>query len=220
MDLICHAVSSKKVLKKYINENFNNEVKKIDLRSKIMGWKKQHVEIYLENETIIEKARDNLFMKTFLKDLSNRRSCYDCKYQTIPRQGDITAGDFWGIKNEDDDKKGTSIILVNSKIGEEVITNCKKEFKYFKRIPLEDAISSNKNLVKSLSPHKNRDLFFQNLDKMSLKENINRTIFEYEKQQLKLSLLNKIFCVKNLYEKNVKRKLICILGLKFKIRCK
>jgi len=50
-----------------------------------------------------------------------RPSCYNCKYCSTNRFGDITLGDFWGIGKIDQsmfDKDGNSMVLVNSSRGE------------------------------------------------------------------------------------------------------
>ena len=52
-----------------------------------------------------------------------RYSCYDCKFAKVPRQGDITLADYWGVQKffpELDASKGVSLILVNSEKGSEV----------------------------------------------------------------------------------------------------
>ena len=54
-----------------------------------------------------------------------RESCYNCRFPSEKRQGDITLGDYWGIKTEllkklgdIDPDLGVSCLLVNTQKGE------------------------------------------------------------------------------------------------------
>ena len=47
--------------------------------------------------------------------------CQNCKYQQLPRFGDITIGDFWGISKrmpEFDYTKGVSVVICNNEKGQ------------------------------------------------------------------------------------------------------
>ena len=62
----------------------------------------------------------------FLKGELYRESCYKCRFPSEGRQGDITLGDYWGVRHEliaqmgeVDPDMGISCVLVNSGKGEE-----------------------------------------------------------------------------------------------------
>lgn len=195
-DIICHGTPSPKVLRKYLDENFDKErIASINHRSKIMEWENLYTTIDFSNKELLsEKSHENPYLRAFLYNLSIRKSCFDCKYQTFPRQGDITMGDFWGVSDynpEYNDKLGTSVLLINNQKAEKFISEIKNSFKLFKETPLEAALKMNPNLTKSTKPHKNRDLFFNYLDKMTLKENLEYTFNE----KADCILLNLWFCV-------------------------
>ena len=62
-------------------------------------------------------------MRMFLNNLSLRSSCYECKFTTTKRYGDITLGDFWGIGRKYpqwDDDKGISVVMLNTDKGMDV----------------------------------------------------------------------------------------------------
>ena len=112
-------------------------------------------------------------MKAFLNNLCLRKTCTNCKFQTIPRQGDITIGDFWGIWNYDknlNDEKGTSVVLINNKKGQYLLDILKSSDGKLVNVPLDIAISGNPCLVRSVYSNKDRKLFFDLLDKKSLKD--------------------------------------------------
>lgn len=118
MDLICHGIPSDKVFKKYIDDEYGRDnVESIDFRAKeFYGWTSS-ITIKLKNGEIARKSSDtDSFYRAFLPCMSLRKSCSSCKFSCLPRQGDITIGDFWGIshyKKELNDKKGCSVILIN-----------------------------------------------------------------------------------------------------------
>jgi coenzyme F420-reducing hydrogenase beta subunit len=100
-------------------------------------------------------------------------SCYDCKYNGIPRLADITLGDFWGVERfhpEMDDNMGTSVILVNNTKGESLFNQIKNQITFHKS-ELNKTISRNPCILKSYPTSMHRDSFFKDLDSLSL-ENI------------------------------------------------
>ena len=75
-------------------------------------------------------AYDN-FYRLFTNNYILRDSCYTCKFANMERQGDITIGDFWNIKNVNEtfeDKLGVSSIIINSKKGEQLFEILKDNF--------------------------------------------------------------------------------------------
>ena len=60
---------------------------------------------------------------SFLKYTIFNDACYSCPYAQNARVGDITLGDFWGIKHYNsslDDRDGVSMLAVNSEKGEQL----------------------------------------------------------------------------------------------------
>lgn len=179
IDIICHGVPSPKVFQKYIKETIEDNNEKwinTNFRSKENGWSYDLLTTHTTTNKIIKnKANSDLFRRGFLRNLYLRETCTNCKFQTIPRQGDITIGDFWKIWEYDsslDDKKGTSVILLNNKKGEILLDKLKPNAKQIKEVPLEYAIKGNPCLISSSKEHKDRKLFFEQFNKRSLKENI------------------------------------------------
>lgn len=180
VDLICHGVPSAKVFKKYLSETFPDEkVEKFDFRDKTYGWK----EYYLGVKTNIKKhllyPASNLFMRGFLNNLFLRESCYVCQFQKLPRQGDLTIGDFWGIYDFDrnlDDDKGTSLLLVNNDKGKRYFEKLKNNFIMRSHVPLKHAIKYNSNIVKPSKKHTQRQRFFYNIDKYTLENNMENCL--------------------------------------------
>jgi len=166
IDIICHGVPSPAVWKKYIEyreQKAGSSVKRIAFRLKNEGWKRYSVSFVFMNDTEYRKSfREDLYMKAFLKDICLRPSCYNCRFKTLNRQSDITLADFWGIQNilpEMDDDKGTSLVLVNSVVGESIFKKIKDNILY-KEVDIMEAINYNPPAVKSAKPHSKRREFF------------------------------------------------------------
>lgn len=66
--------------------------------------------------------------------------CEMCKYQTLPRFGDLTIGDFWGLGKKDleiDVSNGVSAILCNNEKGKKFLECISpKDIKVMKEVPL------------------------------------------------------------------------------------
>lgn len=130
VDLICHGVSSSKILNKYLSDNYNSDdIEYINFRDKsVFGWSSE-MNIYLKNDQQIHKrAKDDAFYDSFLSNISLNPTCESCQFSCLPRQGDISLGDFWNIEKynfELNDGKGTSLLLVNNNKGASLVDSCK-----------------------------------------------------------------------------------------------
>ncbi len=185
-DIICHANPSQKVFDKYKNEIENSRDKKIKMiyfRTKNNGWRNQTPIIeYMDNE----KEEEKTFFSAFVKELINRPSCHSCVFASSNRVTDFSIGDFWGIEKvmpEVEDKDtGISLFMVNSKKASEVFDSV-KEYINYKEVDKDLAFLYNHN--KNVPMHKNREKFFNNLDKISVIDNMN--------QNIKVSFIRKVF---------------------------
>lgn len=175
-DLICHGVPSKKLWEKYISyreKNENSKIKKVFFRNKEnKGWSNYQVLVEFENKKAFFDLSKDLYMQSFLKDIALRDSCYNCKFKKVNRDSDITIADFWGINKiapEMNDEKGVSLVIVNSKKGEEILNNIKSNIT-MKEVDFFEAISNNKSMTQSVSCPDKRNEFFQDLERLELDE--------------------------------------------------
>lgn len=173
MDIICHGVPSPKVFRKYLIENFDNrKIKKIDFRDKTeFGWSTE-MNVYFEDGTVYRKLHtEDSFYNAFLPCICLRKSCANCKFSVLPRQGDLTIGDYWGIDQYDksiDDHKGTSVVLVNNKKGRMIIEQCSQYWSRDVITPIENALRVNKTIIQPFRAHPARRRFFENMDRYPL----------------------------------------------------
>ncbi len=133
-----------------------------------------------------EKEEEKTFFSAFVKELINRPSCHSCVFSSSNRVTDFSIGDFWGIEKvmpEVEDKDtGISLFMVNSKKASEVFDSV-KEYINYKEVDKDLAFLYNHN--KNVPMHRNREKFFNNLDKISVIDNMN--------QNIKVSFIRKVF---------------------------
>lgn len=140
IDLLCYYAPSIQMFQNYLKEMYGGVAKAWNFRDKKLGWSCENLSITLEvsqtnndpetrnsvgvAKKIVKSRNEDIFEQSYHSHLLMSKHCENCKFNKIPRQGDITLGDFWGIKNFDEtfnDNKGTSIVIVNSKKGNELL---------------------------------------------------------------------------------------------------
>ena len=99
-------------------------------------------------------------MKAFDRSALFRRSCYSCRYARLPRVGDCTIGDFWGIGRHGtpfrhDVSRGVSLVMANNAKGEKALSGLAGVF--IERRTLEEALAENHNIIHPSVKHPQRD---------------------------------------------------------------
>lgn len=123
VDILCHGVPSTKMLKDYLAESQSKSIVAVDFRPMCKGWHQspECMELtYVDGEKKIITRKRNPYEEGFHAMLTLRESCYNCRFAECPRQGDLSLGDFWGIRDHDsalDDNLGTSVVLANTEKG-------------------------------------------------------------------------------------------------------
>lgn len=186
IDLICHGVPSHKVLKKYLQDEYNYEdIEKVDFRDKsVFGWSTEMNIYFKESEQIHKRSGQDSFYKAFLKNLSLNRNCEICQFSKVPRQGDISLGDFWNIEKFDPgltDGKGTSLVLINNDRGKKLF----KENTYIIKkecVPLEFVRQTcNKTVFEPFRHHFGRDRFFREFERKPFRNSVEECLaFHYD----------------------------------------
>lgn len=165
VDLICHGIPSVTAFKKYIKDvHGNREINHIGFKEKEYGWHASMTIDFSDGERFNEPCEKDTFFWSYLSGVNKNRACGECKFAKIPRQGDITIGDYWGIgnyKKELNDGKGTSVVLLNNKKGEDYFVSIADKAKIAERTTLGSAIQGNANLIASPRNHTSRNQFFK-----------------------------------------------------------
>lgn len=167
VDVLCHGVPSPKLFEEYIKtkeKECASKVIDINLRDKTKSWHRLHTLLEFENgkEVSVFSGYDT-YMSLFLNNISLRPSCYECKFASPARAGDISLGDFWGVGKtyyEMDDNKGTSLVLINTNKGKSLWKQLDKNFNFIES-NFEVAESGNKVLSTPTVQNTNRNAFYK-----------------------------------------------------------
>lgn len=175
IDLLCHGITSYKVFEKYKKDVFGDkQLTKLQFKAKEpWGWHAGVNACFQDGTKYAQPAEKDPYYIAYLNNISKNKVCGTCVFNKLPRQGDITIGDFWGINKFDaslNDNKGTSVVLVNNNKGCALIENLKDRMQTVKEAPLQIAINGNHIIEHPYMLNKNRMLFFQYLDKLPFAE--------------------------------------------------
>ena len=164
-DIVCHGVPSELVWQKYLLYKDINDVSDIQFRSKVNGWLNFTLVIKSDQKNYSAIFSGDPYMKLFLRNVSLRKSCYDCPSKGLQRRSDITLADFWGIDRLDSemfDDKGTSFLLVHTEKGRALLNAIQDKIK-IKQVSVSDAVKFNANAVRSEKMPEKRDRFFSEI---------------------------------------------------------
>ena len=170
-DLVCHGSNSIKAYQSFIKEfSGNQEIQKVDFRDKkYYTWSTPTV-VYLKNGDVKKASwNESFWNKGFLEGVINRQCCYSCPYARTERIADITMADCWQIHRYNstfDDRKGTSLVLVNTIKGQNLFGKICPHMKLCESIPLDCVTPYNGQLRAPARPHPSRKFFFSHLDKL------------------------------------------------------
>lgn len=172
IDILCHGAPSSFGYRKFLEElSEGKTVVSVDFRDKTYGWGTL-IKIQFSDGTHKFHPWNGEYFRTFLSGLSVNEACFECKYARKERVGDITLGDFWGVAKIDeslDDKKGTSIIAVNSEHGKRLLNHVKPRLERIKSIPISVAephqARANAAINRPIKRPVMRECFFNHLKK-------------------------------------------------------
>ena len=103
-----------------------------------------------------------------LKGVISRRACSSCQYSSMSRIADLTLADCRQARQISpalDDRKGTSLVLVNTKKGEKLFKAVSGNMTLCERVPLDTLAKHNPRLLTPPPIKAERDFFFTHLDK-------------------------------------------------------
>lgn len=134
VDLVCHGVSSQKMLIDNINY-YANEKDFVDVsfREKNAQNRMSHTKgikygWYMSinkqkgGKRIAKSLTKDAYIYGFISCLTIRDNCSSCRYACIARCSDITISDFWGLHNSNKFEKGRGVsnVLINTSKGEKL----------------------------------------------------------------------------------------------------
>lgn len=151
VDLVCHGVPSRRVLRDSIREVEQRNSKKVTylrFRDKQPNQLSTYMKYVFEDGTCeCQKYTESFFFRSFVDDYILRENCYRCPYSRSERVSDLTIADFWGyhpIKWKFRNCwEGISIAIVNNEQGKALFSRIEKSIQFEERTLEENA---NQNL--------------------------------------------------------------------------
>ncbi len=179
-DLVCHGVPSPLVFRKYMEyqkENHGAAPKSVLFRKKHPTIKPYALAITFENGSVYESAPGaDPYMKAFLRNVSLRPSCYDCRFKSAGRVSDITLADYWGIDKvhpEFSSEDGVSLVFLHSEKGKRAFAKLEGRVRAI-RSNAQEAIAHNPSAVESSKCPAGRGRFFRALSRKSFPEAVEK----------------------------------------------
>jgi len=174
IDLVCHGVPSYILFRKYIQYlelKYKSKVTTINFKFKNPDWMSYSVKVGFDNGTYyVSPKDDDIFIRLYLSNLFLRPSCYYCPYATIPRQSDITLGDFWGFDDlhpNIDHKLGVSLVMANNNKGYNILKKVSDELTIIDS-NIDSAVRKNSCIIKPVSINHHRDYFMRIINKSTI----------------------------------------------------
>ena len=191
-DFICNSINSPKAQARYIDyleDEYGGKITYARSKDKRDGWTTFGSSAKFANgrEYYADRNHDARVVGYHYGHLFIRESCLNCQYKELPRNADITLGDFWGIGQDERNPKmelGTSVVMINSVKGAGFMEQLKMNIGWYQKT-LEDAISGNPAILHAATTNGNGRKAFAALDKMRFDQVV-------EKYKTKSSLKNKI----------------------------
>jgi len=182
-DLVCHGVPSQKLFNEhiaYLEHKYHDKVVDYKFRDYKVGGGCEACG-FANREPVIKPTYElSPYLYSFMYGYTYRSSCYNCHFARVPRQGDITIADFWGVEKyfpELDRSCGTSLLFVNTDKGRDVWEKVSDDFDY-QVSNVADASRYNGNVVHASKKPDIRDDVYKLLEEKGYKylaENVFRS---------------------------------------------
>lgn len=152
VDLVCHGANSVKAYHSFLRElTGGGEIESINFRDKKNFEWSTSMAVYMKNGDVKKAIWDhNDWNEAFKGGLVSRENCSHCPYGRKERISDLTLGDCWQVHRINptyDDRKGTSLVLVNTEKGRQMLDKIREELKLCAEVPLDEVAKYNGQLL-------------------------------------------------------------------------
>lgn len=184
MDVVCRAVPSPLLLRKYIDYrkgNSRSDIRNIRFRDKHYGY--QYSSFTFAHDDCSEDyhrgVESDPYLRAFFSNTSVRPSCYDCRFKKRYRLSDLTIWDcfqpdVFGVDNlEYDFSYGVTRVLAHSDKGREALEHI-RQYASIKEIDTEKAVKGVREMVECVPMNVRRADFFRDLDCIGFESTINK----------------------------------------------
>ncbi|WP_281085009.1 Coenzyme F420 hydrogenase/dehydrogenase, beta subunit C-terminal domain [Segatella bryantii] len=172
VDLVCRGIPSPRVLNSYITAQqqlIGGEFTNILFRDKYYSYQYSSFSIYnrIEKKNYHKGIDSNAYLRAFFNNLSDRPSCYNCRFKKRYRKSDLTLWDCFPIEKftRELDGKGTTRVLVQSKKGEDLIRKASADLRVVE-IEADKLVEGVREMFHSVPMNPLRDQFYSDLNEM------------------------------------------------------
>lgn len=169
VDVICRAVPSPLIWKKYLNVQKKKypDIKSIFFRDKYYGYKYSNLSIYNnandKKQEYHSGVESDPYLRAFFSNICDRPSCHSCNFRKRFRLSDITIWDCFNVESfnkQFDDDKGTTRVLTHTMKGKKIIEKLDVNNNLFE-IDVEKAIKNVNEIYNSVKVNPKREEFFK-----------------------------------------------------------
>lgn len=172
VDLVCRGIPSPRILARYIDAQritIGGEFTNVLFRDKYYGYHYSSFSIYNSNKRKdYHKGVDsNAYLRAFFNNLSDRPSCYDCRFKKRYRRSDLTIWDCFPIEKftKNLDGKGTTRVLVQSEKGRMVMEAISQNIQSVTVAP-DKLVAGVREMFNSVPMNPRRKQFFEDCNAM------------------------------------------------------
>ena len=200
VDFLCRATNSPKAYRKYMDmleKQYGGKVVYVKAKNKEHGWHSLARKVVFDNgKEYYGEGHDDHYRRGYHWNMFERPSCYDCKFKEIPRNSDITLGDFWGVEKVAPDLEqnlGTSMVMLNTPKGEAFFEKIRGKLNC-RDFALQDIIPGNRQALLEVIKYPNidRKAMFEDMDNMPFDEIAAKYFPEKKNKVGKKRLLKKL----------------------------
>lgn len=174
-DFICHGTPSPLLFQKYIQwieREKRLKVSSFNFRDKHSGW---YDALRAVNGNVYMKGKYDAYFYGFNLNITLCESCYHCSAIGLPRKGDITIADYWGIgkvyrfAEPNEIPKGVSLLMANNPKGDKLFEKA-KTYLYWQEGTFDEALRGNRPMVTPPYRPDARDTFYEDMTMMGFEQ--------------------------------------------------
>ncbi|MCO1600974.1 Coenzyme F420 hydrogenase/dehydrogenase, beta subunit C-terminal domain [Desulfosporosinus nitroreducens] len=176
IDLVCRAVPSPMVWRKYIEyQQQKNQycIERVRFRDKCYGYKYSTMSLYMKpgckKKDYHKGIESDVWLRAFFSGICVRPSCYECNFKKRYRTSDFTIWDCFSVgrySKKLDDDKGTTRVIARTNKAFEMFYKFKDNINY-EEINIESAFGDVKEFVTPTKMNPMRAMFFADAVTMS-----------------------------------------------------
>ena len=141
VDIICHGVPSKRILRDRIKDVEEENGKKIvEMRFRDKRPDQLHTcckYTFDDGTSVLHEYSKDFFFRSYVDNYVLRENCFNCQYSRLQRVSDLTIADFWSYQPRSmkfyNYELGVSIMFVNTLKGRDLLDLVKNDIVYEER---------------------------------------------------------------------------------------